>query len=147
MAVCRVYNNHIFVDHADTRLGTDSDLNWDDGAGYTMQATNTPYFFYSGPDAVVNGSGGAVKPMHFSTTLQRSTQSLPDFDSPCQRIWDRYFAPNATVNTWFTGNHSVDREIFIRDCNSTVVLWRAGMRQIRYASCTLNTDMQYKMFN
>jgi hypothetical protein len=120
----RVYNNHVFIDHNDSRLGNDTiDVSWDDDPGYSYQAPDTPEFFYSG--------GSAAKPMHYWTTGQKTTQSLPDFDNPCMRVWGKYFSSQPTVHTWFTGNHSLQYAQFMTDCNSTVASWRSGLRQIR----------------
>lgn len=126
-APCRVYNNHIFVDHADDRLGGNASLNWDYGPGYTPTGFyGAPTEHYCGPDAIDD-----VKPRHTWQLQNRSTQSLPDLDNPCQRLWDKYFAVNATARSWFTANHSVGFQQYMLDCNEKVVSWRNGIKQIR----------------
>jgi hypothetical protein len=122
-----VYNNHVFIDYRDARLGADSSINWDEGTGYEMRdMASSITFAANGPQA-----GLGSWPAHYSTTLGNFTQSLPDFSNPCSRIWDRYFAANASVQSWFTGQHSVSLGQFMTDCNSTVVSWRKGVKQIR----------------
>ena len=127
MLPCRVYNNHVFIDYRDNRLGGDSSINWDNAPGYEMRDLGSLIPFAANGPSVGLGSW----PAHFSQTVNNFTQSLPDFSNPCSRIWNRYFAANASVSTWFTGQHSVSQGQFLTDCNSTVVSWRKGVRQIR----------------
>lgn len=68
-----------------------------------------------------------------SSALDGGTiQSLPDLTNPCQRIWDRYFAPNTTHITWFGTQHNVDHDQMIVDCNQQVSNWHLHAIQIRY---------------
>jgi hypothetical protein len=110
-----VYNNHVFVQHDDARLGADDKINWDAPSGYAIQKYKLPL-------------AAAAQPVHIYGGVP--TQSLPDFDNPCSRIWNRYFAQNATAS-WFRSNHSISQSQFQADCNETVKSWRQGVRQIR----------------
>lgn len=121
---CRVYNNHIFIDHEDVRLGADAAVNFDDASGYEpVRLVSSPPF--------VSREGWHL---HHFTATNRSTQSLPDFDNPCNRTWGKYFASNATIKTWFTDIHTVNQQQYMADCNQRVVSWRQGVHQIRWAS-------------
>lgn len=122
-----MYNNHVFIDYRDTRLGGDSSINWDNGPDYEMRDMAADITFAANGPSVGYGSW----PAHYSTAVGNFTQSLPDFSNPCSRIWDRYFGANASVSSWFIGQHSVSEGQFMTDCNSTVVSWRKGVRQIR----------------
>lgn len=130
----RVYNNHIFLDHDDERLGRNSSIDWDAAPGYNATGSSALLsMMLGGPEQFNNSFHTGPTCRNTSLGMSCHTQSLPDFDNPCQRIWQRYFADNASINTWFTGNHSVSWEQFGVDCNKTVSRWRAGVKQIRCA--------------
>ena len=99
-STCRIYNNHVFVDWRDRRMGNGSvdfaSLNFTSAAAY----------------------GSAI-------------QSLPEFDNPCSRIWQRYFSNTTSHLTWFTGKHLVEEEQYIADCTRKVLAWQEGVIQIR----------------
>jgi len=58
-------------------------------------------------------------------------QSLPKFDAPCARMWDRYFANGTTHVTWFTGQHQVRQAPFMADCLAKATAWQENVRSIR----------------
>ncbi|KAI8471296.1 MAG: hypothetical protein J3K34DRAFT_235982 [Monoraphidium minutum] len=95
-----VYNNHVFVDWRDRRMGNSS---------FDFSVLNYTHATFSGD----------------------TIQSLPDFDNPCERIWQRYFSSNTTHRTWFTSKHNVNRSQMLSDCNSKVIKWQGGVMQIR----------------
>lgn len=137
-----MYNNHIFIDHKDERLGGDATINWDEGPGYnaTGDSEFVQSLFYKGKTLLQNKvhTGPYCRSTNVSSLVNCATQSLPDFDNPCERVWNRYFADNATIVTWFNRNkteyhHKVSYDIFIKDCHDTVIKWRTGVRQIRQA--------------
>lgn len=133
--MCRVYNNHIFIDYRDERLGANATIDWDTAPGYSVGNTNLSRaqweVFHQGEDVI----GAAIHTGPHCTEKDCHTQSLPDFDNPCSRLWTKYFADNATALTWFNNrqafNHSVDHGQFLVDCNDKVKRWREGVKQIR----------------
>lgn len=124
-ASCRVYNNHVFVQHNDSRLGANDSIAWDEAPGYKVLNV-------SNIEGIITAQSKGL-PLHVyqADNSTHPTQSLPDFDNPCNRIWARYFAVNASIKSWFTGNHSVSQDVFLDDCNATAKAWRHGIKQIR----------------
>jgi hypothetical protein len=118
-----VYNNHIFIQHDDDRLGS-TDINWDEAPGYNVTDV--------GADEAIRMGIVASKLQVHTFQAGAPTQSLPDFTNPCARIWARYFDANASTRSWFTGQHSVSQAQFDLDCNSSTQAWRHGIKQIRY---------------
>lgn len=130
------------MDYADDRLGGDTMIDWDTGPGYQAQGGDSGYiagqFFQSYPYITNKIHTGPVcrNSTDGAFTTGCATQSLPDFDNPCNRIWNRYFSNNASITTWFNSNsseyqHSLSYDIFWQDCNDTVTKWREGVHQIR----------------
>jgi hypothetical protein len=72
-------------------------------------------------------------------------QSLPPFDSPCARLWARYFANDTLHVTWFTNRHRVWQPEFMADCVRKVTEWQAGVRAIRIMRNATKPLLSYGM--
>lgn len=115
----------MFVQHNDSRLGANDSTAWDEAPGYKVLNV-------SDIEGIITAQSKGL-PLHVyqADNNTHPTQSLPDFDNPCNRIWARYFAVNASMKSWFTGNHSMSQDVFLDDCTTTAKAWRHGIKQIR----------------